>query len=44
VVSAFSMNVAIPWQHRPFAFWIVMTLAAISVGGLLLWWKRKKTT
>jgi magnesium transporter len=42
VVSLFSMNVRIPMQQHPEAFWMVATLAAGSaliVG--LLWWKRR---
>lgn len=40
VVSAFSMNVTIPLQKLPFAFWIIMTLAAVSVVGFSLLWRR----
>ncbi|MBI4397159.1 MAG: magnesium transporter CorA family protein [Elusimicrobia bacterium] len=39
VVSAFSMNVGIPMQHRPYAFWIIILLAGISVVGVMLWWR-----
>ena len=42
VVSAFSMNVEIPMQHHPHAFWIIMVLALFSVIGFLLFWKYKK--
>ncbi len=42
VVSAFSMNVSIPMQHNPHAFWIIMGLALLSVAGFLLFWKYKK--
>lgn len=42
VVSAFSMNVAIPMQHHPYAFWIIMGLALLSVVGFYLFWKYKK--
>ncbi|OGU54803.1 MAG: divalent metal ion transporter [Ignavibacteria bacterium RBG_13_36_8] len=42
VVSAFSMNVSIPLQSHPFAFWIVMFFATISVMGFLFFWKRRK--
>lgn len=31
VVSAFSMNVHIPLSENPFAFWIIMALACVSV-------------
>jgi len=42
VVSAFSMNVGIPLSGHRFAFWIIMGLAAISVFGFMLFWRRKK--
>lgn len=42
VVSAFSMNVGIPFQHHRFAFWIVMCLSIFSVIGFYLFWKLKK--
>ncbi len=42
VVSAFSMNVAIPIQHHPFAFWIIMGLALISVLIFMFFWRLKK--
>lgn len=42
VVSAFSMNVAIPFQKLPHAFLIIMGLALISVIGFMFLWKRKK--
>jgi len=42
VVSAFSMNVGIPLARHRFAFWIIMGLAAISVIGFMLFWRRKK--
>ena len=42
VVSAFSMNVAIPMQGSPHAFIIVMGLAAVSVVGLLAIWRWKR--
>lgn len=42
VVSAFSMNVKIPFQSSPNAFWIVMGFATLSVLGLMvLWWYKK---
>lgn len=42
VVSAFSMNVEMPFQHHPYAFYIVMGLAGFSVLTLLImwWWKK----
>ncbi len=42
VVSAFSMNVAIPLQHYPHAFWIIMALALISVLTFMFFWRLKK--
>ena len=42
VVSAFSMNVSIPMQHNPLAFWIIMGLAVFSVIVFMLFWKFKK--
>ena len=42
VVSAFSMNVSIPMQHNPLAFWIIMGLAIFSVIVFMLFWKFKK--
>ncbi len=42
VVSAFSMNVSIPLQQHPQAFWIIMAFALISVISFLIFWKYKK--
>lgn len=42
VVSAFSMNVHIPLSAHPFAFWIIMSFASVSVAALTFVWKRKK--
>jgi magnesium transporter len=42
VVSAFSMNVKIPMQEIEFAFWIIMSLALLSIIGVWTFWKRKK--
>ncbi len=42
VVSIFSMNVKIPLEEHPHAFWIIAILAATSsiiVG--ILWWRKK---
>jgi magnesium transporter len=42
VVSVFSMNVEIPLEHHPLAFWVIVGMAT---GGMLLvvllWWWRK---
>lgn len=40
VVSAFSMNVNIPLQQHPFAFWIIMGMALVSVLGFIYSWRR----
>jgi magnesium transporter len=42
VVSAFSMNVAIPLQSHHYAFWIILFLSVFSMLGVLLFWKFKK--
>ncbi len=42
VVSAFSMNVKIPLQNYPYAFWIIMSMAAVSVLLFHAYWKYKK--
>ncbi|MBI4702827.1 MAG: magnesium transporter CorA family protein [Deltaproteobacteria bacterium] len=39
VVSVFSMNVRIPLAWHAHAFWLIMTLAAISVAAFLLIWR-----
>lgn len=41
VVSAFSMNVAIPMQTHPYAFWIIMQLALLSVCFVVLYWRHR---
>ncbi len=43
VVSAFSMNVAMPFNARhPAAFWAILVLAGLSLSLLLLFWRRKR--
>jgi magnesium transporter len=42
VVSAFSMNVGIPLQNHPAAFYIIMSFALISVASFFFFWKWKK--
>ena len=42
VVSAFSMNVGIPLQAHPSAFWFIMGMALLSEVGLMLFWRYKK--
>ncbi|MCL5271155.1 MAG: magnesium transporter CorA family protein [bacterium] len=42
VVSAFSMNVGIPMQHHPFAFYIIMGIAMVSVLAFIFFWRYRK--
>jgi magnesium transporter len=42
VVSAFSMNVTIPLQQHPHAFWFILGLALISVLGFTFFWRYKR--
>ncbi|HBZ00207.1 MAG TPA: divalent metal ion transporter [candidate division Zixibacteria bacterium] len=42
VVSAFSMNVAIPFQAHPHAFWLILGLALFSVIGFTFFWRYKR--
>jgi len=42
VVSAFSMNVRIPMQGFPYAFWVILGMSACSVMGFLFFWRYKK--
>ncbi|MCX6164457.1 MAG: hypothetical protein NTU73_06285 [Ignavibacteriae bacterium] len=42
VVSAFSMNVRIPLSDHPYAFYIIMGFAIISVVTVVLIWKKMK--
>ncbi|MBP7553514.1 MAG: magnesium transporter CorA family protein [Spirochaetes bacterium] len=42
VVSVFSMNVGIPMQDRPFAFWVIMGLSVLSIILTSIFWKLKK--
>jgi magnesium transporter len=42
VVSAFSMNVAIPFQKSEFAFLIVMSLSTLALLGFLIFFRYKK--
>ncbi len=41
VVSAFSMNVVIPLAKLPYAFWVILGLAATSVLSIIVIWRRK---
>jgi magnesium transporter len=42
VVSAFSMNVGIPLSGHPYAFWIILGLALISVISSMIFFRYKK--
>ncbi len=42
IVSAFSMNVGIPFQKHPQAFWFVLGIALVSVYGFYWIWRYKK--
>ena len=42
VVSAFSMNVTIPLQKHPHAFWLIIGMALLSVMGFMLYWRRRR--
>lgn len=42
VVSIFSMNVPIPGQEHPISFWLIIVLALASVGGMMIFWRKKK--
>ena len=42
VVSFFSMNVKIPFQGYPYAFWIIVGLAVVSIAVTVGVWYRKK--
>lgn len=39
VVSAFSMNVSIPLQQHPLAFWIIMGFAIMSITVFVIYWR-----
>ncbi len=42
VVSAFSMNVPIPFQRHQLAFWGIMGLATMAMAGFMALWRYKK--
>jgi magnesium transporter len=42
VVSLFSMNVGIPLNKHPFAFWIILGISLVSVAAFMMFWKKKK--
>ncbi len=39
VVSMFSMNVKIPMEDRPFAFWIILGISGVALAGFMLVWR-----
>ncbi len=39
IVSIFSMNIMLPFENHPKAFWLVLLLSVLSVMGVLLWWQ-----
>jgi len=41
VVSVFSMNVRLPLQEHPFAFWIIAGIATVSLLTVVYFWRRK---
>ena len=42
VVSVFSMNVHIPLEAHPLAFWLILAFAGVSVATVMfLWWYKK---
>jgi magnesium transporter len=44
VVSAFSMNVNLPWELKDhaYAFWIIMGIAVMSVVSFVVYWRKQK--
>jgi magnesium transporter len=44
VVSIFSMNVVLPWdwEHRQFAFWLILALAVVCVVSITYYFKRRR--
>ena len=41
VVSIFSMNVPLPLEGHPLAFWIIMGMATVSLMTVVYFWRRK---
>ena len=39
IVSAFSMNVKIPFEEHPWAFWIIMGMSAVALSIFMLVWR-----
>ncbi|MDR1035233.1 MAG: magnesium transporter CorA family protein [Deltaproteobacteria bacterium] len=42
IVGAYGMNVALPMERHPAAFWILFSLCLLSCGGLWIFFSRKK--
>lgn len=42
IASIFGMNVAIPFEDNPNAFWMVLGFIVVTVLGVVLWFKRNK--
>jgi magnesium transporter len=42
VVSAFSMNVTFPLRENPYAFWIILGLALLSVVLFMFYWRHRR--
>jgi magnesium transporter len=42
IVGAYGMNVDLPFERHPFAFWLIVALCLLSCGALLLFFSRKK--
>ncbi|MCA9703791.1 MAG: magnesium transporter CorA family protein, partial [Methanolinea sp.] len=42
VASIYGMNVDLPFQHSPFAFWITMGITAVlSIIGIGIFWRKE---
>ena len=41
IASVYGMNVALPMEHHPDAFWVLMGLGLISVWLVMLYWRHK---
>ncbi len=42
IVSAFSMNVPFPLRDNPYAFWIILGLALLSVIAFMSYWRHRR--
>jgi len=42
VVSLFSMNVPIPFQHFGLMFWAIIGIAAVMTAGMMIFWRYKR--